>query len=63
MNGFRPNSKDKKERKLTVAFARGYHRGTIAERERIISDLLKDAVIITNVDIKILERVVEIVEG
>jgi len=26
MNGFRPNSKDKKERKLRFAFARGYHR-------------------------------------
>jgi hypothetical protein len=63
MNGFRPNSKDKKERKLTFAFARGYHRGTIAERERIISDLLQDAVVITNVDVKLLERIVEIVEG
>ncbi len=63
MNGFRPNSADKKERKLTFAFARGYHRGTIAERERIISDLLKDAVVITNVEVKLLERIVEIVEG
>ena len=62
MNGFRPNSKDKKERKLTFAFARGYHRGVIAERERIISELLEDAVIITNVDVKLLERVVQIVE-
>jgi hypothetical protein len=63
MSGFRPNSKDKKERKLTFAFARGYHRGTLAERERIISDLLQDAVVITNVDVKLLERIVEIVEG
>jgi hypothetical protein len=63
MNGFRPGSKEKKERKLTFAFARGYHRGTIAERERIITDLLRDSLIITNVDVKILERVVEIVEG
>jgi hypothetical protein len=63
MNGLRPNSKDKKERKLTFAFARGYHRGTLAERERIISDLLQDAVVITNVDVKLLERIVEIVEG
>jgi hypothetical protein len=62
MNGFRPNSKDKKERKLTFAFARGYHRGVIAERERIISELLEDAVIITNVDVKLLERIVQIVE-
>jgi len=63
MNGFRPNSKDKKERKLTFAFARGYHRGTLAERDRIIADLLEDAVVITNVDLEILERIVEIVEG
>ena len=63
MSGFRPNSKDKKERKLTFAFARGYHRGTLAERERIISDLLKDGVVITNVEVKILERIIEIVEG
>jgi hypothetical protein len=55
--------KDKKERKLTFAFARGYHSGVKAERNRIIADLLEDAVVITNVDVKILERVVEIVEG
>ena len=63
MSGFRPNLKDKKERKLTFAFARGYHRGTLAERERIISDLLKDGVVITNVEVKFLERIIEIVEG
>jgi hypothetical protein len=63
MNGFRPNSKEKKERRLTFAFARGYHRGIKDERERIISELLEDAVIITNVDVQLLERVVEIVEG
>jgi hypothetical protein len=62
MNGFRPNSNEKKERKLTFAFARGYHRGVKAERERIITELLEDAVIITNVDVKLLERVVQIVE-
>ena len=63
MNGLRPSSKEKKERRLTFAFARGYHRGVKDERERIISDLLDDAVIITNVDVKLLERVVQIVEG
>jgi hypothetical protein len=63
MNGFRPSSSEKKERKLTFAFARGYHRGVREERERIIIDLLRDSLIITNVDVKILERVVEIVEG
>lgn len=63
MSGFRPDRKEKKERKITFAFARGYHRGVREERERIIADLLQDAVIITNVDVKLLERVVEIVEG
>jgi len=63
MSGFRPSSSEKKERKLTFAFARGYHRGVREERERIIAELLKDAVIITNLEIKLLERVVEIVEG
>jgi hypothetical protein len=63
MLGLRPNSKDKKERKLTFAFARGYHRGVTEERDRIVTDLLRDSLIITNVDVKILERVVEIVEG
>jgi len=63
MSGLRPNWKDKKERKLTFAFARGYHAGVKAERNRIITDLLSDSLIITNADVKILERVVEIVEG
>jgi hypothetical protein len=63
MNGFRPNSKELKERKRTFIFAKGYHRGVIDERDRIISALLKDAVIITNLDVDLLERVVEIVEG
>jgi hypothetical protein len=63
MLGSRPNSKDKKERKLTFAFARGYHQGVKEERERIISDLLRDSLIVTNLDVKILERVVEVVEG
>jgi hypothetical protein len=63
MNRFRPSSKEKKERRLTFAFARGYHRGVREERERIINDLLEDGVIITNLDVEILERVVKIVEG
>lgn len=63
MNGFRPSSKEKQERKRTFIFAKGYHKGIKDERERIITDLLRDGVIITNLDVKILERVVEIVEG
>jgi hypothetical protein len=63
MSGFRPSSKELKERKKTFIFAKGYHRGAQAERDRIIEELLKDAVIITNLDVKLLERIVEIVEG
>lgn len=63
MSGFRPNSKDKKERKQTFIWAKGYHRGVQDERNRIIMDLLKDAVVITNINVDLLERVVEIVEG
>ena len=63
MSGFRPDSKEKKERRLTFAFARGYHRGIKDERERIITDFLDDAVIVTNIDVKLLERIVQIVEG
>ena len=63
MNGLRPNWRDRKERKETFIFAKGYHKGVKEERDRIISDLLRDAVIITNLEVKLLERVVEIVEG
>lgn len=63
MNGFRPSKIEKKERKRLIVFSKGYHRGVVDERERIISDLLNDAVITTNLDVKLLERVVEIVEG
>jgi hypothetical protein len=63
MLGLRPNLKDKKERKKSLIFAKGYYRGVQEERERIISDLLRDGVIITNLDVDLLERVVEIVEG
>jgi hypothetical protein len=63
MSGFRPSSKEQKERKRTFVFAKGYHRGVQDERDRIVNALLKDAVIITNLDVELLERVVEIVEG
>lgn len=63
MLGLRRNSKNKTDRKVAIAFANGYYQGTMTERERIITALLDDAVIITNVDVKALERVVEIVEG
>jgi hypothetical protein len=44
-------------------FRKGYIEGVLSERERIVAELLQDAVVITNLDVKILERVVEIVEG
>jgi hypothetical protein len=63
MIGLRPNWKNRKERKQSFIFAKGYHKGVQEERDRIISDLLRDGVIITNLEVKLLERVVEIVEG
>jgi hypothetical protein len=47
-------------------YARGYHKGSREMnqfvRDMIIKNLLADAVITTNADVKILERVIEIVE-
>lgn len=63
MNGSRPNWKARKERQNSLIWAKGYHRGVQDERERIIIDLLRDGVVITNLDVKLLERIVEIVEG
>jgi len=62
MNGFKLNWQ-RKTRKNLLFYSKGFVHGARNERERIISDLLKDAVIITNLDVEILERVVEIVEG
>lgn len=64
MSGFRRNWQNKKKsRKNVIYFRRGYVEGVISERERIVSELLKDAVVITNLDVEILERVIEVVEG
>jgi hypothetical protein len=62
MNGLLFSSK-KKNRKNVIFFRKGYIKGVLSERERIVEDLLKDGVVITNLDVKILERIVEIVEG
>jgi hypothetical protein len=62
MIGFRSKLK-KKNRKNTIFFRKGYLEGVLNERQRIVYELLQDAVVITNVDIKALERIVEIVEG
>jgi hypothetical protein len=64
MSGFNRNWQNKKKSRTNLIFFRkGYVEGVLSERERIVNDLLKDAVIITNLDIELLEKVVEIVEG
>jgi hypothetical protein len=64
MSGFRRNWQNKKRSRTNLIFFRkGYVEGVLSERERIVNELLKDAVIITNLDIELLEKVVEIVEG
>jgi hypothetical protein len=64
MSGFRRTWQNKKaSRRNAIFFQKGYVEGVLSERERIVSELLKDAVIITNLDIELLEKVVEIVEG
>jgi hypothetical protein len=64
MSGFRRNWQNKKKsRRNIIFFRKGYIEGVLNERERIVNELLKDAVIITNLDIELLEKVVEIVEG
>jgi hypothetical protein len=64
MSGFRRNWQNKKRSRTNlIYFRKGYVEGVLSERERIVNDLLKDAVIITNLDIELLEKVVEIVEG
>lgn len=62
MRGLLLNSK-KKNRKNVIFFRKGYVEGVLNERERIVQELLLDAVVITNIDAKALERIVEIVEG
>jgi hypothetical protein len=64
MIGSRMNWQNKKtSRRNVIFFRKGYVEGVLSERERIVTELLKDAVIITNLDIELLEKVVEIVEG
>lgn len=62
MRGLLLNSK-KKNRKNVIFFRKGYVEGVLNERERIVQELLLDAVVITNIDAKALERIVKIVEG
>lgn len=63
LDGWKPDWAERIQRGRTKAFGKGYLAGVQNERERIINELIKDAVVCTNVDVKILERIVEIVEG
>jgi ubiquinone biosynthesis protein UbiJ len=71
MIGWRPNREDRKARKLTAAFARGYAKGyeqgakDMAEylSEQVIYAINQDAVLRMTADIDTLERVVEVIEA
>ena len=71
MIGWRPNREERKARKLTMAFGRGYAKGFeqgSAEMkeyltEQIIYSINQDAVLRTNADVDTLERIVEVIEA
>jgi flagellar biosynthesis/type III secretory pathway protein FliH len=71
MIGWRPNREERKARKLTMAYARGYAKGFeqgSAEMkeyltEQVIYALNQDAVLRMTIDVDTLERVVEVVEA
>jgi flagellar biosynthesis/type III secretory pathway protein FliH len=71
MIGWRPNREERKARKKTMIFAKGYARGFeqgSAEMkeyltEQIIYSLNQDAVLRMTVDVDTLERVVEVIEA
>jgi hypothetical protein len=71
MIGWRPNREERKARKNTMIFARGYAKGFeqgSAEMkeylaEQIIYSLNQDAVLRMTVDTDTLERVVEVIEA
>ena len=71
MIGWRPNREERKERKLTMAFGRGFAKGYVqgtkemAEylTEQIIYSINQDAVLRMTADVDTLERVVEVIEA
>lgn len=71
MIGWLPNKEERRARKLTHAFARGYAKGfeqgskEMKEyiSEQIIYSLNQDAVLRMTIDTDTLERVVEVVEA
>jgi ubiquinone biosynthesis protein UbiJ len=71
MIGWRPNREERKARKLTMAFGRGYAKGykegaeDMAEylTHQVIYAINQDAVLRMTADVDTLERVVEIIEA
>jgi len=71
MIGWRPNREERRERKLTMAYGRGFAKGyeqgskdmTEYLTEQVIYSLNQDAVLRTAVNVDTLERVVEIIEA
>ena len=71
MIGWRPNREERRARKLTMAYGRGFAKGyaqgakdmTEYLTEQVIYSLNQDAVLRTSVDVDTLERVVEIIEA
>ena len=71
MIGWRPNREERKARKLTMAYGRGFAKGytqgakdmTEYLTEQVIYSLNQDAVLRTAVDVDTIERVVEIIEA
>jgi hypothetical protein len=71
MIGWRPNKEERRARKLTMAFGRGFSKGyeqgakEMAEyfSEQVIYSINHDAVLRTTADVDTLERVVEIIEA
>lgn len=71
MIGWLPNREERRARKLTMAFGRGYakgfEQGSVEMKEylteQIIYALNQDAVLRMTVDVDTLERVVEVIEA
>ena len=71
MIGWRPNKEERRARKLTMAFGRGYakgfEQGSLEMKEylteQIIYSINQDAVLRTNADVDTLERIVEVIEA
>jgi hypothetical protein len=62
VRGFRRGQEWTIEMNKNTPYTEGFYNGMEWERNRIIKDLLADAVISTNVTVDLLERIVKIVE-